>query len=180
MNKSWWTWLGPALNTRAIRCACLCMGLVAVFSLAGWAPALANDDEDEPGWTKTVEVYPLETVAINECNNGEAVQFAGEARFVTKTRPAQQGGLDVKQTVRIKGTGFGLVSGATYHFKEDAVIRIFDGMPLPFSYTEARTQDLIGQGSIPNQTITYFIHFFIDANENVITDIFEFDLVCHP
>jgi len=137
--------------------------------------------DDDAGWTRTKEVFPLNITVGNSCRDSEVVHIEGTALIVTSTRLLDDGTVEIREKDVFEGDGTG-TSGARYEFKEPAHLNISTGPNpdgTPFSYTERRTQTLKGAGGVPDQRISYNIHLVIDADGNVTVDIFDTKVDCN-
>jgi hypothetical protein len=121
----------------------------------------------------------LDNILTNGCLEKEGVHLIGEGRLVTwlNPKPIGNGTMIVRQRLQLAAEGEGLVSAAHYDYVEQARIKIYDGVPLPFAYTERRTQTLFGDG-VPDQLVSFKVRLVIDANGDVKTDLFDFQLSC--
>jgi hypothetical protein len=155
--------------------------ILAVIALSVVQPTRAIADDEDTGWTKSVQTFTFETYVTNGCNDSDNVHILGELLVSVKTRLNNDGSVDTKETDHANGEGTG-TSGSQYTFDEIGhVNESFGPNPdgTPFSYSERRKSTLKGVGGVPDQRVTFTILLIIDGSGNVTTDIFDFKLECN-
>src|SRR5260370_22595503 len=113
--------------------------ILAMIALSVVQPTRVIADDDNTGWTKSVQRFTLDQNFINGCN-GESVHIIGDGLISVDSR-LHDGSMQLKEFDKFTGDGIG-ASGSEYKFDEMGHINQSNGPNpdgTPFSYLERRS-----------------------------------------
>lgn len=130
--------------------------------------------------TTTVETIPL-SGTLYACN-GEAVNFDGTAKTVLHFSRNNIGQVNLHGSGNTNIRAVGEITGARYIVRESYSYggRYDSNEPFPIYVTIVDNYSLIGQGRVPNLKLHVLIHNTINANGDLTSSKFVFDVDCNP